>query len=119
MAEAELAELRKTTVTTDYSVETRCQTLGGVSLPVADDAKKAIADMGNGVHNYVQLKIDTENETILLVRAKNIQLNKLAPEVPNDSPRYHLYNFKHTHEGDFIESIGKNQKLLKVQKLQV
>ncbi|OXU23064.1 twinfilin isoform X2 [Nasonia vitripennis] len=104
-AEEELAELKKTTVHTDYSVETRHQTLSGVAFPVTDEAKQAITDLGKGVHEYVQLKIDTEEEKIHLVMAGEVSLDKLPTKVPSDSARYHLYNFKHTHEGDYIEAI--------------
>ncbi|XP_011499119.1 PREDICTED: twinfilin isoform X1 [Ceratosolen solmsi marchali] len=104
-AEEELAELKKTTIHTDYSIETRHQTLSGVAFPVSDEAKQAITDLGKGVHEYVQLKIDLEEEKIYLVMACEVSLDKLPTKVPSDSARYHLYNFKHTHEGDFMECI--------------
>lgn len=105
-AEEELAELKKTTVHTDYSVETRHQTLSGVAFPVTEEAEKAILDLGRGVHEYVQLKIDMEEEKIHLVMAGEVSLDKLPTKVPADAARYHLYNFKHTHEGDYMECIG-------------
>lgn len=105
-AEEELAELKKTTATTDYSVETRHQTLSGVAFPVTDEAKQAITEMAKGVHEYIQLKIDLEEEKIHLVTACDVSLDKLPTKVPSDSARYHLYNFKHTHEGDYTECIG-------------
>ncbi|XP_043492113.1 twinfilin isoform X2 [Polistes fuscatus] len=104
-AEEELAELKKTTVNTDYSVETRHQTLSGVAFPVTDEAKKAITEFGKGLHEYVQLKIDIEEEKIHLVTACDVSLDKLPTKVPSDSARYHLYNFKHTNEGDYMECI--------------
>ncbi|XP_015592032.1 twinfilin isoform X1 [Cephus cinctus] len=104
-AEEELAELKKTTINTDYSVETRHQTLSGVAFPVTDEAEQAITDLGKGLHEYVQLKIDLEEEKIHLVMACEVSLDKLPTKVPSDAARYHLYNFKHTHEGDYIESI--------------
>lgn len=107
-AEEELAELKKSTVHTDYSVETRQQTLSGVAFPVTDEAKQAITSLGKGLHEYVQLKIDMEEEKIHLVMAGEVSLDKLPTKVPADSARYHLYNFKHTHEGDYMECIGKN-----------
>ncbi|KAG8039739.1 hypothetical protein G9C98_000468 [Cotesia typhae] len=66
-AEEELVELKKTAVHTDYNVETRHQTLSGVAFPVTDEAKQAITNMGKGVHEYVQLKIDLDEEKIHLV----------------------------------------------------
>ena len=105
-AEEELAELKKTTIHTDYSVETRHQTLSGVAFPVTEEAEQAITDLGKGMYEYVQLKIDIEEEKIHLVTAGEVSLDKLPTKVPSDSARYHLYNFKHTHEGDFMECIG-------------
>ncbi|XP_018049275.1 PREDICTED: twinfilin isoform X2 [Trachymyrmex septentrionalis] len=104
-AEEELAELKKTTATTDYSVETRHQTLSGVAFPVTDEAKQAITELGKGIHEYIQLKIELEEEKIHLVTACDVSLDKLPTKVPSDAARYHLYNFKHTHEGDYTESI--------------
>lgn len=34
---------------------------------------------------------------------------QLPKQVPTESARYHMFNFKHTHEGDYIESFGKGQ----------
>ncbi|XP_050452878.1 twinfilin isoform X1 [Cataglyphis hispanica] len=104
-AEEELAELKKTTATTDYSVETRHQTLSGVAFPVTDEAKQAIIELAKGIHEYVQLKIELDEEKIHLVTACDISLDKLSTKIPSDAARYHLYNFKHTHEGDYTESI--------------
>lgn len=106
-AEEELAELKKTTVNTDYNVETRYQTLSGVAFPVTDEAKQAIQELGKGVHDYVQLKIEMEKEKIHLVMACDVSIDKLPTKVPSDSGSYHLYNFKHTHEGDYMECIGE------------
>ncbi|XP_051163190.1 twinfilin isoform X1 [Leptopilina boulardi] len=104
-AEEELAELKKTTIHTDYSVETRHQTLSGVAFPVSDEAKQAITDLGKGIHDYIQLKIDIDEEKIHLVTAGDVSLDKLPTKVPSDSARYHLFSFKHTHEGDYMECI--------------
>lgn len=72
---------------------------------MTDEAKQAITELGKGIHEYVQLKIDLEEEKIHLVMACEISLDKLPTKVPSDSARYHLYNFKHTHEGDYMECI--------------
>ena len=55
---------------------------------------------------FKELKI--ESETIELSREEE----SLAPEdvggvTPTDQARYHFYLFKHTHEGDYMESVGK------------
>jgi twinfilin-like protein len=40
-----------------------------------------------------------------LVNAEILSIDKLPSKVPEDSGRYHLYKFKHTHEGDYMENI--------------
>lgn len=50
---------------------------------------------------------DIPEETIHLVCAENVILEKLPSKIPLDSGRYHLYRFNHTHEGDYMESVGK------------
>ena len=50
-----------------------------------------------------------DEEKIHLVTTGDISINKLASKVPEDSARYHLFNFKHTHEGDYMESVGKEK----------
>lgn len=103
--EEELQEIKRTEINTDVHVETRQQTLGGVCFPVTESAKQAILDMARGSYDYLQFKINIEEEKIHLVSAENIKLDKLPSKVPNDAARYHLYNFKHTHEGDYMENI--------------
>lgn len=50
--------------------------------------------------------LDIDEERIHLETAENTSLEKLPSKVPENSARYHLYKFKHTHEGDYTESIG-------------
>lgn len=85
----------------------RQQTLSGVAFPITESATQAIRDMAKNSYNYLQFKIEFAEEKIHLVKAANVDLSNLKNEVPEDSARYHLYNFKHTHEGDYTESIGK------------
>lgn len=49
---------------------------------------------------------DLAQERIDLSKSGNISLTDLPKEVPTDSARYHLFLFKHTHEGDYLENIG-------------
>ena len=37
--------------------------------------------------------------------------DELASHIPDSSPRYHLYLYKHTHEGDYQEAVGKEWPL--------
>ncbi|XP_049788723.1 twinfilin [Schistocerca nitens] len=102
-AEEELAELKRTEV--GVSVDSRHQTLSGVAFPITKEARQAICGMLDDTYNYVQLRIDLDEEKIHLASAGNVPVAKLSQKVPTDSARYHLYNFKHTHEGDYMETI--------------
>ncbi|KAI4461980.1 twinfilin [Holotrichia oblita] len=103
--EEELQQIRKTEVHTDISAVSKHQTLGGVQFPVTDAVKDAIHEMAKGLHNYLQFKIDIEEERIHLVLKESITVDKLPARVPENNARYHLYRFKHTHEGDLMESV--------------
>lgn len=104
MREEEIQELKKTEVNTDISTDTRHQTLGGVSFPLSEATVDAVKDAIKGSYGYLQFRIDMEEEKIHIVNAANIALEELPKQVPGDHARYHLYMFKHTHEGDYLES---------------
>ena len=51
--------------------------------------------------------VNVKTEEITLAdSAKSLDANSLASRVPDDSPRYHFYVFKHTFESDYMESFG-------------
>ena len=39
--------------------------------------------------------------------SKSLTTFELAAVVPEDSARYHVFRFKHTHESDYLESNGE------------
>ncbi|XP_075148744.1 twinfilin actin binding protein [Haematobia irritans] len=102
--EEELAELRKTEVNTEINTDTRHQTLGGISCPLSEATKQALNDMLRGSYDYLQFRIDLEAEQIHVSHAAVVSLSDLPKQVPDDHARYHLYLFKHSHEGDYLES---------------
>ena len=51
--------------------------------------------------------LDTENEVTNLEFAKDAVVAGLTSLVPSDSARYHLFWFRHTHEGDDTENAGE------------
>lgn len=104
MREEELAELRKTEVNTEINTDTRHQTLGGISCPLSAASKKAVLDLLQGSYDYLQFRIDLEAEQIHVSNASVVPLIELPKQIPDDHARYHLYLFKHTHEGDYLES---------------
>lgn len=102
--EEEIAELRKTEVNTEINTDTRHQTLGGISCPISEATKQAIMDLLKGSYDYLQFRIDLEAEQIHVSHAAVVALTELPKQIPDDHARYHLYLFKHTHEGDYLES---------------
>ncbi|KAK6640066.1 hypothetical protein RUM43_008343 [Polyplax serrata] len=105
--EEEMKELLKNerASASEIGIDTKQKTLSGVTFPMTDDAKRAILQIGQKVVDYVQLKIDIKEEKIHLVESCKLKVTDLNKKVPNDSARYHLFLFKHTHEGDYLESI--------------
>lgn len=103
--EEELAEIRKSEVKTDFGIDTKQQTLGGINCPISDSAAQALNDMRRRAYNYLQFRIDLEEEKIHLVSAANIDLLKLPSQIPTDHARYHLYLFAHEYEGQHLESM--------------
>jgi len=102
--EEEMAELKKTEINTDISTDTRHQTLGGISCPLTDATVASIHDLRTGNYDYLQFKIDLDEERIHVSNAAKIQLSELQRQIPDDHARYHIYLFKHTYEGDYLES---------------
>lgn len=102
--EEEMLEIRRNEVQTEISTETRQKTLGGITCEITESAQNAIKDAARGSYNYLQFKIELKEEKIHLVKAANVEIMKLPKEVPDDEARYHIYQFKHTHEGDYFES---------------
>ena len=56
---------------------------------------------------FFSQSVDTEAEMIELLFAGDTTSDDLASKIPEDRPCYNFFLFKHTHEGDYIESVGK------------
>ena len=53
--------------------------------------------------------IDINSEEVLLQNSlESVGPNDLSAHISDTNPRYDFYLYKHTHEGDYMESIGKN-----------
>lgn len=104
-AEEELRQIKINEVQTDVSVDTKHQTLQGVAFPISREALQALEKLNNRQLNYVQLEIDIKNEIIILANTTNTELKDLPKRIPKDSARYHFFLYKHSHEGDYLESI--------------
>ncbi len=54
-----------------------------------------------------------EKELIELVTSvESLEVKQLPSKCPPDHPRYHFYSFRHTHEGDQMDTIGENRWVL-------
>lgn len=103
-AEEELRQIKLNEVQTDISVDTKQQTLQGVAFPVHHDAIAALEHFRDKKINYVQLRVDAEQELIRLFSTEPTEVKDLPKRIPKDSPRYHFFLYKHSHEGDYLES---------------
>ncbi|KAG9490234.1 hypothetical protein GDO78_005884 [Eleutherodactylus coqui] len=90
---------------TPVSVDAKHQTIQGVAFPVERDAFQALDQLKNKKLNYVQLKIDIKNETIVLANTAYTEVKDLPARIPKDAARYHFFLYKHSHEGDYLDSI--------------
>ncbi|CAL1594398.1 unnamed protein product [Knipowitschia caucasica] len=103
-AEEELRQIKLNSVQTDISVDTKQQTLQGVAFPVHQDGMAALEKFRDKKINYIQLKIDFEEELIRLCSTEPTEIRDLPSRVPKDTARYHFFLYKHSHEGDYLES---------------
>ncbi|XP_034852392.1 toll-like receptor 9 isoform X3 [Mirounga leonina] len=104
-AERELQQIRINEVKTEISVESKHQTLQGLTFPLQPAAQRALQQLRQKTINYIQLKLDLERETIELVHTEPTEVAQLPSRVPRDAARYHFFLYKHTHEGDALESV--------------
>lgn len=103
-AEEELRQIKLNEVQTDISVDTKQQTLQGVAFPIHSEAVAALERFRDKQLNYVQLEVDAEQELIRLCSTEPTELKDLPMRIPKESARYHFFLYKHSHEGDYLES---------------
>ncbi|XP_051546238.1 twinfilin-1-like [Myxocyprinus asiaticus] len=104
-AEEELRQIKLSEVQTDINVNTTKQTLQGVAFPLDGEAFAALQQFKDKKLNYVQLIINFEEELIMLSNTDATEVKDLPKRIPKDAARYHFFLYKHSHEGDYLESI--------------
>ncbi|KAL8594720.1 hypothetical protein ACOMHN_051666 [Nucella lapillus] len=104
MAEEELQSIRQNEVNAHIHIDTRAQTMQGVAFPLSDEAREGLQRFQRKEHTYIQLSLDLDNEVVNLAKLSDLEVGSLASEVPADAARYHIFWFRHTHEGDYTES---------------
>lgn len=88
----------------EISVDSKHQTMSGLSFPMTAAVRDAIVNYKNQKTNYVQLSINISKEIIELEDQTSCDSKSLPSRVPEGAPRYHLFRFDHTHEGDYLKS---------------
>ncbi|XP_040015011.1 twinfilin-2-like [Xiphias gladius] len=104
-AEQELQRIKVTEVTMEFGLDKRAQTLQGLAFPLQEEAKRALQQLKQKRINYIQLRLDVEKETIELVHTKPTETHELPYRIPTDSPRYHFFIFRHSHQGQRQEAL--------------
>lgn len=56
---------------------------------------------------FCQQEIDFEKELIMLCNTERTEVKDLQKRIPRDAARYHFFLYKHSHEGDYLESTGE------------
>jgi len=102
--EEEMLEIKQSETRVEIGVDSKQATLAALAFPFEKNALNAIETYWKKGYDYVQLGIDLENEIIVLKTKGGCDISELAGKVPEDGARYHLFRFKHTHEGDYLES---------------
>uniref|UniRef100_UPI00398F386B twinfilin-2 isoform X2 n=1 Tax=Pristiophorus japonicus TaxID=55135 RepID=UPI00398F386B len=92
-------------VKTEISVQSKHQTMQGIAFPIQESALTALLLLKERKINYIQLKLDIEKETINLVHTDVTDIVDLPRRIPNNAARYHFFLYKHSHEGDYLESV--------------
>ncbi|KAJ7999446.1 hypothetical protein DPEC_G00194520 [Dallia pectoralis] len=86
-------------VTMEFGLDKRHQTHAGLAFPLQEEAQRALQQLKQKRINYIQLRLDIEKETIELVHTNPTETRELPYRIPTDTPRYHLFVFKHSHQG--------------------
>ncbi|XP_046584944.1 twinfilin-2-like [Haliotis rubra] len=104
-AEEELDLIKKNEVHAEIGIDTKHQTVQGVMFPLTQAARDKVLQYKEGMYSYIQLSLDLKEEVVdVALVEEDINLSRLSSKVPMDHARYHLINFKHTHEGDYMEN---------------
>ncbi|XP_047663919.1 twinfilin-2b isoform X1 [Tachysurus fulvidraco] len=90
---------------TQISVDSKPLNLQGLAFPLQEEAKRALQLLKQRRINYIQLRLDTERETIELVHTNPTDIRELPARIPADAPRYHFFLYKHLHQGQSVEAV--------------
>lgn len=103
-AEEEAKEIKEKESRVEISVDSKSSSLPSLSFPFHEAAVSALHEYQQLSCDYVQLAIDLGTESVDLKRSGQMAVEALPSAVPGDEARYHIFRYKHSHEGDYIES---------------
>jgi len=89
----------------EIAARNKTKSLPGIAFPIDEDAINELERIARKEVTHVQLAIDGVKEIIYLVRARNIETHQLDGAIPSDIPTYNFFVFRHTHEGELLESV--------------
>ncbi|XP_046880646.1 twinfilin-2-like isoform X2 [Hypomesus transpacificus] len=92
-------------VTMEFGLDKRHHNMQGLVFPLQEDANIALEQLQQRRINYIQLRLDIQKETIELVHTKPTEIHDLPLRIPTDTPRYHFFMFKHSHQGQQQEAL--------------
>lgn len=104
-AEEEKKAIKEAENNTDIGVDTRHKTHSGLSFPLTDDLQGAINRFKGHDLNYLQLRINLQEEFIYLSTSGSHSIQELEREAPVDDAYYHIYRFDHTFKGEHMSSV--------------
>jgi len=102
--EEEMKEVKESESRVEISIDSKHNTLSALAFPFKKDAIEGLENYRDGISDYVQLAIDTDKEEVILISSGSCSTEELPSKVPETGARYHLFRFKHNHEGDHLES---------------
>ena len=88
----------------------------GLAFPMTAKCREAMKNYKNENTNYIQMSINISKEIIDVTDTKSCDIQSLPSRVPEEVPRYHVFRFDHTHEGDFMKSTSKCDRLTDKQR---
>lgn len=104
--EIEREEVKQAQNDVAVAVDSKHNTMGGgIHFPMTNDVKMALGELKSRRLDYIQMSVDTKAEIINLEEKGSCSVEDLPKKVPENAPRYHLFLFKHTHEGDSLASV--------------
>ena len=102
--EEEMKEIKEKESRVEISVDSKHNNLPSISFPFHEAALTALNEYQQLFCDYVQLAIDLESESVDVKRSGQMTVDSLPSAVPGDAARYHVFRYKHSHEGDYLES---------------